>query len=155
MRTGRSPTVAGTTTHTHIHRYQPPFHRIIYLAAGDSTPTTSCSKIGRVRSRSVLLAAFSSTVCIRSTRRRALTLVRRESSVGLYRFASSFSESSLFAVVSQPDSPRELWECIPRDLVECESFKQRARATGERLLANGDSAAKNIIQQAKFNAAPR
>lgn len=92
MRTGRGPTVAGTAT-----QYQPPFHRIIYLAAGDSTPTTSwldrSAAFVRARPRSALPAAFA-----RIARRRALTSVRREPSVGSYRFAASFEFPSLRVV---------------------------------------------------------
>lgn len=74
---GRSPTVAGTTT-----QYQPPFHRIIYLAAGDSTPTTSCSN-DRPRSftfvRARLLVALSALLRPPRSRRSLQSAASRQS----------------------------------------------------------------------------
>jgi len=136
--------VAGTTT-----QYQPPFHRIIYLAAaGDSTPTTSCSKIGRVRSRSCAFGSphraarrVHSATCVHFSPSRAVAVGR----VVLFRSFPELFPSSIscakFGNVSRATS-----------LNVSESFA-RARTTGERLLQTANPLIISIYSTARFDIA--
>lgn len=110
MRPGRGPTVAGTTT-----QYQPPFHRIIYLAA-DSTPTTSwlgrSAAFVRARPRSALPVAFA--------RRRALTSAH---------FSPPRAVGRVVSFRSFPLSLRSSLLNCPPSSISCTKFGNVSRAT--------------------------
>ena len=121
MRTGRGPTVAGTTT-----QYQPPFHRITQRRAIRLPRPAARTSAAFVRARlsSPLLFSLSSCRYTAFSRRRALTSVFSPPRAVVGRVVivpeASPSRLSLRVVTPQLDFLREVWECIPRDLVECQ-----------------------------------
>lgn len=119
--------MAGTAT-----QYQPPFHRIIYLAAAASTPTTDRTEdrprsvaLGNPRRAPRGLLGAASALSLQSA------ASRRSGRIG---FSSSVVSPELVSppVVSRaPISLREVWECVRATSLNVSESFASARATGE------------------------
>jgi len=135
MRTGRGPTVAGTTT-----QYQPPFHRITQRRAIRLPRPAARTSAAFVRARlsSPLLFSLSSCRYTAFSRRRALTSV----------FSPPRAVVGRVVIVPEASPSRlSLSELLPLSSISCAKFGNvsratslnvsesfaRARTTGERL----------------------